>query len=66
MENSFPELTTVLQNGGNVAAMIAVYVGLRVLDAVKKFLGRVASTIERSEETHNRVIKALEKVEAKL
>lgn len=63
--STLPDLTSLLQSGGNVAAMVAVYVGLKVLDAVKAFLSRVAATIEETTQTNKRVIALLEKLESR-
>jgi hypothetical protein len=63
--STLPDLTSLLQSGGNVAAMVAVYVGLKVLEAVKKFLNRVAATIEETTLTNKRVIALLEKMETR-
>jgi hypothetical protein len=54
------DLTKILQSGGNVAAMVAIYLGFKVLEVVKKFFEQVQQALDDTVKTNKRVIELLE------
>jgi len=58
--NDINIITKLLQSGGNVAAMVAIYLGFKVLEVVKKFFDDVQKTMVDTVVTNKRVIELLE------
>lgn len=53
------DLTSLLQSGGNIAAMIAIYIAMQIKKVVKTFFDDVVGAIKQNVATNMEVIAAV-------